>query len=429
MKITIIGGGLAGAEAAYQLLKRGHHVTLYEMRHETVSTPAHHTDHLAELVCSNSLKSNRLDNAAGILKQEMRVLDSLIIRIGDQVAIPAGQALAVDRDRFSASITSTLLAYPRFDLRREEVTTLPSEGLVLIATGPLTSDRFAHELQRLLGEDQLYFYDAAAPVVHVKDIDFSIAYRKSRYDKGGEDYINCPFTKDEFIRFHQELVQAEQIELKEFEKKIYFESCLPIEVIGQRQEKSLRFGPMKPVGLQRPDGSRPYAVVQLRQDNAEGTLFNLVGFQTNLKFPEQQRVFRMIPGLQNVTFYRYGFMHRNTYINATHHLLPTLQWQQDPRIFFAGQITGVEGYIESAASGILAAINIDRVVQGLAPVTLPDETVLGSLIRYITTPTKHFQPMNSNFGILPNLVDDRQVMLERAMNALAAWKLTHGLSS
>lgn len=428
MKITIIGGGLAGAEAAYQLLKRGHAVTLYEMRSSTTSTPAHHTEDLAELVCSNSLKSNRLDNAAGILKAEMRMLDSLIIQVADQVAIPAGQALAVDRERFSQLITQRLLAYPNFTLIREEVTILPSDGIALLATGPLTSEALAAQLQSLLGEDQLYFYDAAAPVVHVNDIDFSIAYRKSRYDKGGDDYINCPFTKDQFLAFYEALTTAEQVTLKEFEKKIYFESCLPIEVIAKRHEKSLRFGPMKPVGLQRPDGTRPYAVVQLRQDNAEGTLFNLVGFQTNLKFPEQQRVFRMIPGLEKVVFYRYGFMHRNTFINSTHHLTPTLQLKVNERLFVAGQLTGVEGYIESAASGILAAINMDRYQRQLPPITAPDATVLGSLIRYITTPSKHFQPMNSNFGILPNLVDDRAVMYERAMSALRQWMMDNELS-
>lgn len=421
MKITIIGGGLAGAEAAYQLLTRGHEVTMYEMRTQTSGTPAHHTDQLAELVCSNSLKSNRLDNAAGILKAEMRRLNSLIIRVADEVALPAGQALAVDRELFAEKITNTLLGFQGFHLIREEMQTIPIEGIVLVATGPLTSTSLAQSIQELIGEKHLYFYDAAAPVVHVKDIDFSIAYRKSRYDKGGEDYINCPFTKEQFDLFHKELVTAEQIALKEFEKKIYFESCLPIEVIGQRHEKSLRFGPMKPVGLNRPDGTRPYAVVQLRQDNAEGTLFNLVGFQTNLKFPEQQRVFKMIPGLQNVTFYRYGFMHRNTYINSTKFLLPTLQFNSRPTLFFAGQVTGVEGYIESAASAILAAINIDRLVHQLPLITLPDETVLGSLIRYITTPNHHFQPMNSNFGILPNLVDDRAVMYERSMTSLEAW--------
>jgi len=418
--INVIGAGLAGSEAAYQIAKRGIKVKLYEMRPHK-DAKAHHTNKFAELVCSNSLKSNALDNASGLMKEEMRMLDSLIIKCADATKVPAGQSLSVDREEFSSLITKTIKENSLIEIINEEVTSIP-EGITIIATGPLTSDAFSLKIKELLNDDSLYFYDASAPLIDANTINMNIAYKKSRYDKGEADYINCPFDKEEFFTFYDALINAERAPLHTFEKENHFEACMPIEVIAKRGFKSLTFGPMKPVGLEKEDGKRPFAVVQLRQDNKESSLYNIVGFQTNLKWGEQDKVIKLIPGLENATIYRYGVMHRNTFINAPKHLLPTMQLKENNNIFIAGQISGVEGYIESSASAIVAAINAVRLLKKDNLITLPLDTVIGSLINYIcTAQVKSFQPMNSNYGILANKNKDKMILKDLSLNALKEW--------
>ncbi|WP_366249598.1 FADH(2)-oxidizing methylenetetrahydrofolate--tRNA-(uracil(54)-C(5))-methyltransferase TrmFO [Terribacillus aidingensis] len=401
--VTVIGAGLAGSEAAWQLAKRGVKVRLYEMR-PIKQTAAHHTDKFAELVCSNSLRANSLTNAVGVLKEEMRQLDSIIIKAADHCQIPAGGALAVDRHEFSAFVTEHVKNHPNVTVYNEEIASLP-EGPVIIATGPLTSADLSNALKDLTGEEYFYFYDAAAPIIEKDSINMDKVYLKSRYDKGEAAYLNCPMTKEEFNRFYQALISAETVPLKEFEKEIYFEGCMPIEVMAERGEKTMLFGPLKPVGLEDPKtGKKPYAVVQLRQDDAAGTLYNLVGFQTHLKWGPQKEVIRLIPGLEEAEIVRYGVMHRNTFLNSPDLLRPTYQYKDRDDLLFAGQMTGVEGYVESAASGLLAGINAAKIAAGEAPVVLPQETVIGSLAHYIThTNSKNFQPMNANFGLIKEL--------------------------
>ncbi|MCY9375730.1 MULTISPECIES: FADH(2)-oxidizing methylenetetrahydrofolate--tRNA-(uracil(54)-C(5))-methyltransferase TrmFO [Bacillus] len=401
--VNVIGAGLAGSEAAWQLAKRGIQVNLYEMR-PVKQTPAHHTDKFAELVCSNSLRSNTLANAVGVLKEEMRALDSAIIAAADECSVPAGGALAVDRHEFAASVTNRVKNHPNVTVFNEEVTGIP-EGPTIIATGPLTSESLSAQLKELTGEDYLYFYDAAAPIVEKDSLDMDKVYLKSRYDKGEAAYLNCPMTEEEFDRFHEALTSAETVPLKEFEKEIFFEGCMPIEVMAKRGKKTMLFGPMKPVGLEHPvTGKRPHAVVQLRQDDAAGTLYNIVGFQTHLKWGDQKEVLKLIPGLENVEIVRYGVMHRNTFINSPSLLKPTYQFKNRSDLFFAGQMTGVEGYVESAASGLVAGINAAKLVLGEELVTFPQETAIGSMAHYITTTNqKNFQPMNANFGLLKEL--------------------------
>lgn len=401
--VNVIGAGLAGSEAAWQLASRGIQVRLYEMR-PVRQTPAHHTDKFAELVCSNSLRANTLTNAVGVLKEEMRKLNSVIIHSADSSAVPAGGALAVDRHDFAARVTEQVKNHPNVTVINEEVTDIP-EGPTVIATGPLTSEALSVKLKELSGEDYLYFYDAAAPIIEKDSIDMDKVYLKSRYDKGEAAYLNCPMTEEEFDRFYEALTSAETVPLKEFEKEIFFEGCMPIEVMANRGKKTMLFGPMKPVGLEDPKtGKRPYAVVQLRQDDAAGTLYNIVGFQTHLKWGPQKEVIRLIPGLENAEIVRYGVMHRNTFINSPKVLRATYQFKNRDDLFFAGQMTGVEGYVESAASGLVAGINAARLVKGEALIEFPHETAIGSMARYITTANpKSFQPMNANFGLFPDL--------------------------
>ena len=414
--ITVIGAGLAGAEAAWQIARKGIEVELYEMRPERM-TPAHHTDGFAELVCSNSLKGAGLDNAAGLLKEEMRRLDSLLMKTADRHSVPAGGALAVDREEFSREVTETLEKHPLIHVHREEVKALPENGIAVIATGPLTSDDLALQIQKITGEDALAFYDAAAPIVTLESIDMNKAFWASRYDKGDPDYLNCPMTEEEYKHFYEELLKAETAEVKGFEKGKVFEACMPVEVMAARGEQTLTFGPLKPVGLidKRTD-KRSYAVVQLRKENREGTLLNLVGFQTHLKWGEQQRVFRLIPGLENAEFVRYGVMHRNTFLNAPKVLNADFSLKNSPNIFFAGQITGVEGYVESAASGLVAGINAVRHLNDLPLLVFPVETALGALARHLEgSPSVNFQPMNINFGLLPPL--EVRIRAKREKNA------------
>ncbi|MGI2327204.1 FADH(2)-oxidizing methylenetetrahydrofolate--tRNA-(uracil(54)-C(5))-methyltransferase TrmFO [Planococcus sp. YIM B11945] len=412
--VNVIGAGLAGSEAAWQIAKRGVNVRLYEMR-PVKQTPAHHTDKFAELVCSNSLRANSLTNAVGVIKEEMRHLDSVIIEAADKASVPAGGALAVDRHEFSQAVTDKVRNHPLVEVINEEVTEIP-EGITIIATGPLTSPALAEKVRELTGEEYLYFYDAAAPIIEKDSIDMDKVYLKSRYDKGEAAYLNCPMTEEEFRRFHTALVEADVVPLKEFEKEIYFEGCMPVEVMAARGDKTLTFGPMKPVGLEDPKtGKRPYAVVQLRQDDAAGTLYNIVGFQTHLKWGAQKEVLQLIPGLENVEIVRYGVMHRNTFINSPRVLKPTYQLKADSNIFFAGQMTGVEGYVESAGSGLLAGINAAKLALGEEQVVLPAETALGSMARYITeADSKNFQPMNVNFGLFPDLGERIKSKQERA---------------
>ena len=406
-ELTIVGGGLAGCEAAWQAAEAGLQVKLYEMRPRS-TTPAHVSDKLAELVCSNSLGSQGATTAPGLLKAELRGLGSLILECADAAALPAGSSLAVDRERFADLVTEKITAHPCIELVREEVTTVP-DGSCIIASGPLTSNALAQAIAQLSGgEEHLYFYDAIAPIVSLESVDMSLAFRGSRYDKGvmeEGDYINCPLNRAEYEALIQALTTAETITLRQFEQEdpYFFESCLPVEVLAKRNEEALRFGPLRPVGLTNPHtGERPYAVVQLRQDNLAGTLYNLVGFQTNLKWGEQKRVLQMIPGLQHAEFLRYGMMHRNTYINAPHMLLPTLQYRGRADLFFAGQIIGVEGYVGNAAAGLVAGLNAARLLQGRLPIIFPTKTMLGALCHYVThADSKHFEPMKANFGILP----------------------------
>ena len=420
--ITIIGGGLAGTEAAYQIAKRGIKVKLYEMKPVKFSE-AHSNENLAEIVCSNSFKSNLITNACGLLKEELRKLDSLLIRIADETSVPAGQALAVDREEFSKRVTEEIEKNPLIEVIHKEVENVENEdGIVIIATGPLTSEKLAKQIGKLTGEDKLYFYDAAAPIVLKDSIDFDIAFYGNRYEqekkkdetveewkdrqsKQEKSYINLPMNKEEYENFWKELVEAEVVTLHDFEKKEIFEGCMPVEIMAKRGIDTLRFGPLKPVGFDDPRyAKRPYAIVQLRQDNTEATIYNIVGFQTNLKFGEQKRVFSMIPGLQNAEFAKYGVMHRNTYINSTKLLDNTYNLKSNNNIYFAGQITGVEGYVESISSGMLAALNaIERFYNNGKKVEFSEYTVIGSLAKYISTPNDKFQPMNANFGILPEL--------------------------
>ncbi|NMD69498.1 FADH(2)-oxidizing methylenetetrahydrofolate--tRNA-(uracil(54)-C(5))-methyltransferase TrmFO [Bacillus sp. DNRA2] len=401
--VNVIGAGLAGSEAAWQIAERGIKVRLYEMR-PVKQTPAHHTDKFAELVCSNSLRANTLTNAVGVLKEEMRKLNSVIISSADACAVPAGGALAVDRHEFASRVTNLVKGHPNVTVIHEEVTEIP-EGPTVIATGPLTSEALSHKLKDITGEEYLYFYDAAAPILEKESINMDKVYLKSRYDKGEAAYLNCPMTEEEFNRFYEALITAETVPLKEFEKEVFFEGCMPIEVMASRGKKTMLFGPMKPVGLEDPrTGKRPFAVVQLRQDDAAGTLYNIVGFQTHLKWGPQKEVLSLIPGLEQAEIVRYGVMHRNTFINSPKVLKATYQLGTRDDLFFAGQMTGVEGYVESAASGLIAGLNVARLVQGKEPVVFPIETAIGSMAHYITTANpKRFQPMNANFGLLPEL--------------------------
>ena len=396
-RVKIIGAGLAGSEAAWQLVRKGIPVTLYEMRPEK-STGAHHTGKFSELVCSNSLRSNALTNAVGLLKEEMRLLDSLIMASADAHSVPAGSALAVDRESFAQEITDRLTSHPLVEVVNQEITEIP-EGPVIIASGPLTSDALANDIKRVLEADSLYFFDAAAPIVTRESINMDVAYFKSRYDKGDADYLNCPMTKQQFDVFYDALIHAETAEVHGVDKEVYFEGCMPVEVMAKRGPQTLTFGPLKPVGLGR-NGEKPYAVVQLRQDNAVGTLYNIVGFQTHLKWGEQKRVFSLIPGLENCEIVRYGVMHRNTFIKSPEVLRPTYQSCKRDDLFFAGQMTGVEGYCESAASGLLAGHNMACLLLNQQPVILPDTTMMGAMAHYITHASPdNFQPMNANFGI------------------------------
>jgi methylenetetrahydrofolate--tRNA-(uracil-5-)-methyltransferase len=401
--LTIIGAGLAGCEAAWQAANRGINVTLYEMRPMKM-TPAHHTSNFAELVCSNSLRSDSLTNAVGVLKEEMRQLNSLIMKVADETQVPAGGALAVDRTLFSEKVTEIIKNHPNINVVNEEVEHIP-DSTTIIASGPLTSDKLTKSIQLLTGEDYFYFFDAAAPIIEKDSINMDKVYLKSRYDKGEAAYLNCPMTEEEFNIFHEAIVNAETAEIKEFEKKIFFEGCMPVEVLAKRGNKTLLFGMMKPVGLEDPKtGKAPYAVVQLRQDDAAGTLFNIVGFQTHLKWGEQKRVFRLIPGLENAEIVRYGVMHRNSFINSPKLLEPTYQFKERSNLFFAGQMTGVEGYIESAASGLVSGINAANLLNDKELIIFDPETIIGSMAHYIThTNPKNFQPMNANFGLVPPL--------------------------
>lgn len=398
-KVTVVGAGLAGCEAAWQLVKRKIPVRLVEMRPKT-SSPAHHSENFAELVCSNSLRSDSLNNAVGILKEEMRHLDSIIMESAKATRVPAGSALAVDRQAFSRRITEQLKQHPLIEVVQEEVTQIP-DGPCIIASGPLTSDALSKAIQEYTHADYFHFYDAAAPIIEKDSIDFSKAYIKSRYDKGEAAYINCAMSREEFDAFYEELIHAETAQLHEFEDETYFEGCMPYEEMARRGRQTLLFGPMKPVGLERPDGTTPYAVVQLRQDNAVASLYNIVGFQTHLKWGEQKRLLSMIPGLENVSIVRYGVMHRNSYLCAPKVLRPTYQHVQRDDLFFAGQLCGVEGYVESAASGLLAGMNMANLMREKAVVELPNTCVIGSMAHYITHASeRYFQPMNANFGIM-----------------------------
>ncbi len=426
--IVIIGGGLAGCEAAWQLAKRGHDVELREMKPAKLS-PAHRSPQLAELVCSNSLRSNEPTSAVGLLKEEMRRLDSLIMAAADATAVPAGKALAVDRLLFSARIEEMLLDRRGLHFIREECTEIPPDAHVIIATGPLTSDPLAAAISRLVGQDSLFFYDAIAPIIDAATIDLSKVFRASRYDEGEGDYLNCPLDKDQYEAFRQAVLEGREIAARPFEDEKYFEGCLPIEIMARRGVDTLRFGPMKPVGLVDPrTGREPWAVIQLRQENREGTLYNMVGFQTKLAWPEQARIFRTIPGLESAEFLRFGSIHRNTYINAPTLLTDTLQLRSNPDLFFAGQITGVEGYVESTAMGLLAALFLHRILLGMPFTTPPRTTALGALLHHVSrSEGKTFQPMNVNFGLLEPLGGKvrkkfrGEAYAERALTQLEDW--------
>jgi methylenetetrahydrofolate--tRNA-(uracil-5-)-methyltransferase len=429
-EVIVIGGGLAGTEAALQIAKRGIKVKLYEMK-PTKFSDAHSNENLAEIVCSNSFKSNLLTNACGLLKEELRILGSELIPIADSNSVPAGQALAVDREEFSKKVTEKIENESNIEVIRKEITEIPKDKYVVIATGPLTSNDLANQIQEMLGQKQLYFYDAAAPIVEKDSIDMNIAFYGDRYseEKGRDEdynewieriknqeasYINLPMNKEEYEKFYNELINAEVVMLHEFEKREIFEGCMPIEIMAKRGEDTLRFGPLKPVGFDDPrTGKRPYAVVQLRQDNKEGNLYNIVGFQTNLKYGEQKRVLNLIPGLENASFVKYGVMHRNTYIQSPNMLNNIYQLKNNKKIFFAGQITGVEGYVESISSGFLAGLNIANEILGKESIIMPKETVIGALADYISTQNEKFQPMNANFGILPQLPEKIKDKKER----------------
>ena len=416
MKATVIGAGLAGSECAWQLAQRGVEVTLCEMKPEK-KTPAHTTEYFAELCCSNSLRGAGLENAVGLLKEELRRLGSLILRCADKTRVEAGGALAVDRHGFARAVTEAIRSHPRITVINGEVTALPAEGTVIVASGPLTSDALASALRPLLGgEESLHFYDAAAPLVSAESVDMNFAWLGSRYDKGTDDYVNCPMTREEYDAFHEALVNAEEAEVHGFEDDKVFEGCMPVEVMARRGHDTLRYGPLKSRGLDDPRTGRwPYAVVQLRRDNAEGSVYNLVGFQTHLKFPEQKRVFSMIPALHDAEFLRYGVMHRNTFLNSPRLLDRYYRLKSEPRIAFAGQMTGVEGYVESAASGFLVGVETARRLRGETPIDFPAETAIGALALYVSNPSiTQFQPMNVNFGIIPPL--DRFVKGKREKN-------------
>lgn len=424
--VTVIGAGLAGAEAAYQLAKRNIPVKLYEMRPQQTS-PAHSTDKFAELVCSNSLRAGNVENAVGLLKEEMRRLGSLIMECADATAVPAGGALAVDRNAFSALVTEKIMQHPCIEVIREEVTHIPTEGFVIIATGPLTSEPMGDAIKQFTGAEDFYFYDAAAPIVTADSLDMEKVFAASRYDKGDADYLNCPMTEEEYTRFWEALTTAECAQVREFEKEIYFEGCMPVEIMASRGKNTLCFGPLKPVGLvDSRTGKESYAVVQLRKENKEGTLYNLVGFQTHLKWGEQKRVFALIPGLENAEFVRYGVMHRNTYINSPSLLDATFALRKEPRLYFAGQMTGVEGYLESAASGLMAALQLTRTMDEKAPIQFPRTTALGALSHYISAyEGSNFQPMNINFGIMEPW--GSKIRKKKEKNALIANRALEGL--
>jgi len=426
-KVAVIGGGLAGVEASYRLANEGIKVDLYEMRPKKL-TPAHRTGNFAELVCSNSLGGKEITTGAGLLKKEMEMLNSLIVNVGKKHSVPAGGALAVDREKFSKEITEIIENHPNINVIREEITEIPKDyDFIIIATGPLTSEGLAKEIQKLTGEEYLYFYDAIAPTVDAETVDFSKGFWGDRYNKGEGDYFNCVLTEEEYEKFYEELLKGEQVPLKDFERAVFFEGCLPIEEIARRGKQTLLFGPMKPVGLVDPrTNKQPFAVVQLRKENKEGTLLSLVGFQTKLKYPEQKRIFRLIPCLKDATFVRLGSIHRNTFIQSHRVLNPTLQMKKYPNILFAGQITGVEGYVASASTGLVAGLNVARMIKGKEPLIFPETTMIGGLIKYITEPKKELQPMNPNFALLPDIkIKGRKIKnkLERkkqkALRALA----------
>ncbi len=423
MEIKIVGGGLAGVEAAYQIARRNIHVILYEMRPSSF-TPAHKTDHLAELVCSNSLKSKELTNAHGLLKEELRILDSLIIRIAHETAIPGGKALVVDREKFAKRITGEIEGNTHIRVIREEVEEIPS-GTVIIATGPLTSDKLMEKIGALTGKENLSFFDAISPIVDADSVDMERSFFASRYaEEKNDDYLNCPLTEEEYDIFYRELISARRVNFKEFEKTSYFEGCLPIEVMAERGRETLLYGPMKPVGLvDERTGKRPFAVIQLRKENAEGSMFNLVGFQTKLTYGEQDRVLRLIPALRNARFLRYGSVHRNTYIHSPMMLNESLQFKKNEDIFFAGQITGVEGYVESTSMGLLTGLSAYLYKKGRIFVPPPQDTCIGGLLRYITTETTNFQPMNANFGLVKDYRKrEKEIAVSKALQSIAFWK-------
>lgn len=415
--INVIGGGLAGVEASLYLANHGYKVNLYEQK-PLKKSPAHHSDSLGELVCSNSLKSKKLDNACGLLKEEMKYFSSIMMEASSVSEVPAGNALSVDRELFSEYITKKIVSHPNITLISEEVTEL-KDGINIIATGPLTSDGLSKTLMEMLGQEHMYFYDAAAPIIEASSIDMNIAYRKSRYDQGDDSYINCPFTKEQYDVFYNELINGQIANLHEFDK--VFEGCMPIEVMARRGEKTLRFGPLKPKGLEY-NGIKPYAVLQLRQDNVSATLYNMVGFQTNLTYGEQKRIFSLIPGLENAKFVRYGLMHRNTFICAPKHLNPDFSLKEYPNVYVVGQLSGVEGYVESAMSGLLCAVHLVRKLEGKDFKPMPNETIMGSLVNYICNASiKGFAPMNANFGIMMNLLKDREIVANRSLQSLKKW--------
>ncbi|WP_293441934.1 FADH(2)-oxidizing methylenetetrahydrofolate--tRNA-(uracil(54)-C(5))-methyltransferase TrmFO [Persephonella sp.] len=418
-KVAVIGAGLAGSEAAFKIAEEGFNVDLYEMR-PVKQTPAHRTQNFAELVCSNSLGGKEITTGAGLLKEEMKILGSIIVPVAEEFSVPAGGALAVDREKFSKKITQILENHPNIKVIRKEITKLPEDyDFIIIATGPLTSEEFSKEIQKITGAEHLYFYDAIAPTVDAETVDYSKGFWGDRYGKGEGDYFNCVLTEEEYELFYNELLKGEQVPLKDFERAVFFEGCLPIEEIARRGKQTLLFGPMKPVGLIDPKTEKqPFAVVQLRKENREGTLLSMVGFQTKLKYPEQKRIFRLIPALKNATFVRLGSIHRNTFIQSQKVLKSTLQLKKDPKILFAGQITGVEGYAASAATGILAGINVSRMLRGQEPVVPPETTMLGGLVRYITEPKEELQPMNPNFALLPDL--DKKIKNKRKRKLLKA---------
>ena len=427
--VHVVGAGLAGCEAAWQLAKRNIPVILHEMR-PIKRSEAHKTDNFAELVCSNSLRANNIENAVGLLKEEMRRFDSVILKCADDHQVPAGGALAVDREGFSLSVTEAISNHPLITIVHEEITDLQSlDGFVIVASGPLTSNLLSENIKKLIAADYLYFFDAAAPIVTAESLDYTKVFRASRYDKGDADYLNCPFSKEEYLEFWKELCNAKTAPIKEFEKEVFFEACMPIEEMASRGEDTMRFGPLKPVGLIDPTtGKEAYAVAQLRQDDAAASLYNIVGFQTHLTWPEQKRVFGMIPGLHNAEFVRYGVMHKNTYINSPHLLDDHFCLKQIPRYYFAGQMTGVEGYVESASSGLIAGVNVAMAVLGKEPVDFPIETAVGALAHYISNAsTKNFQPMNINFGLMPPL--NIRIRKKREKNALIAERALKALEN